>query len=64
MTGRTPPPSFDPGFRTRLRELLVWRRDVRRFRRDPLKKLCVFRVRQRVAALDEIEPEFVQTPRD
>jgi 5,6-dimethylbenzimidazole synthase len=28
--------SFDPTFRARLRELLSWRRDVRRFRRDPL----------------------------
>jgi 5,6-dimethylbenzimidazole synthase len=28
--------SFDNAFRVRLRELLVWRRDVRRFRRDPL----------------------------
>ncbi len=28
--------AFDDAFRTRLRELLVWRRDVRRFRRDPL----------------------------
>jgi 5,6-dimethylbenzimidazole synthase len=28
--------SFDNAFRARLRELLVWRRDVRRFRRDPL----------------------------
>ena len=28
--------SFDPMFRARLRELLIWRRDVRRFRRDPL----------------------------
>jgi 5,6-dimethylbenzimidazole synthase len=28
--------SFDPAFRARLRELLLWRRDVRRFRRDPL----------------------------
>jgi 5,6-dimethylbenzimidazole synthase len=27
---------FDHAFRARLRELLVWRRDVRRFRRDPL----------------------------
>jgi 5,6-dimethylbenzimidazole synthase len=27
---------FDDAFRARLRELLVWRRDVRRFRRDPL----------------------------
>jgi 5,6-dimethylbenzimidazole synthase len=30
------PASFDPAFRARLRELLIWRRDVRRFRRDPL----------------------------
>jgi 5,6-dimethylbenzimidazole synthase len=28
--------AFDDAFRTRLRDLLVWRRDVRRFRRDPL----------------------------
>jgi len=28
--------SFDHAFRVRLRDLLVWRRDVRRFRRDPL----------------------------
>ncbi len=28
--------SFDEPFRQRLRELLVWRRDVRHFRRDPL----------------------------
>jgi 5,6-dimethylbenzimidazole synthase len=27
---------FDEGFRDRLRELLVWRRDVRRFRPEPL----------------------------
>jgi 5,6-dimethylbenzimidazole synthase len=30
------PASFDNAFRARLRDLLVWRRDVRRFRRDPL----------------------------
>jgi 5,6-dimethylbenzimidazole synthase len=30
------PVSFDPAFRARLRELLIWRRDVRRFRREPL----------------------------
>jgi cobalamin biosynthetic protein CobC len=30
------PVSFDTAFRARLRELLAWRRDVRRFRRDPL----------------------------
>ncbi len=28
--------SFDHTFRRRLRDLLIWRRDVRRFRRDPL----------------------------
>jgi len=31
-----PSVNFDNAFRARLRELLVWRRDVRRFRRDPL----------------------------
>ena len=30
------PMAFDDAFRARLRDLLVWRRDVRRFRRDPL----------------------------
>src|SRR6266498_5577952 len=30
------PSGFDDGFRARLRDLLVWRRDVRCFRRDPL----------------------------
>jgi 5,6-dimethylbenzimidazole synthase len=30
------PMDFDDAFRARLRDLLVWRRDVRRFRRDPL----------------------------
>lgn len=29
-------PAFDADFRSRLRELLIWRRDVRRFRREPL----------------------------
>lgn len=28
--------AFDDVFRARLRDLLVWRRDVRRFRRDPI----------------------------
>src|SRR5947208_6171884 len=27
---------FDDAFRARLRDLLIWRRDVRHFRRDPL----------------------------
>jgi 5,6-dimethylbenzimidazole synthase len=30
------PPTFDAAFRARLRDLLIWRRDVRRFRADPL----------------------------
>jgi 5,6-dimethylbenzimidazole synthase len=30
------PPEFDETFRQRLRDLFVWRRDVRRFRRDPV----------------------------
>lgn len=30
------PAGFDDAFRARLRDLLVWRRDVRSFRRDPL----------------------------
>jgi 5,6-dimethylbenzimidazole synthase len=30
------PPDFDETFRARLRDLIVWRRDVRRFRRQPL----------------------------
>lgn len=30
------PPVFTPDFRDRLHDLLVWRRDVRAFRRDPL----------------------------
>jgi 5,6-dimethylbenzimidazole synthase len=30
------PPDFDQEFRARLRDLVVWRRDVRRFRREPL----------------------------
>lgn len=29
-------PRFDDGFRARLQDLLVWRRDVRQFRADPL----------------------------
>ncbi len=34
--GGTEPAIFDDAFRRRLRDLFVWRRDVRRFRRDPL----------------------------
>ena len=32
----TPAPHFDDQFRTALADLLIWRRDVRRFRPDPL----------------------------
>jgi 5,6-dimethylbenzimidazole synthase len=32
----TQPPSFDGAFRAQLRDLLMWRRDVRRFRDNPL----------------------------
>jgi 5,6-dimethylbenzimidazole synthase len=32
----TEPPPFDDAFRRRLHDLLVWRRDVRRFRAEPL----------------------------
>jgi len=35
MSG-SPKPDFDADFRARLRVLLAWRRDVRRFRREPL----------------------------
>lgn len=40
-------PSFDPAFRAQLRELVLWRRDVRRFRRDEVP-------RERIDALIEI----------
>ena len=34
--GPGPGPEFGPQFQAQLEQLLVWRRDVRRFRRDPL----------------------------
>jgi 5,6-dimethylbenzimidazole synthase len=34
--GGVAPAAFDEAFRRRLHDLFVWRRDVRRFRRDPL----------------------------
>jgi 5,6-dimethylbenzimidazole synthase len=37
-------PDFDATFRERLAELLAWRRDVRRFRRDPLPEGAVERL--------------------
>lgn len=37
-------PAFDAAFRTRLHDLLVWRRDVRHFRRDKLPEGAVERL--------------------
>lgn len=37
---------FDETFRARLRELLIWRRDVRQFRPDPLPEEVVLRLLQ------------------
>jgi 5,6-dimethylbenzimidazole synthase len=34
----SPAPIFDDAFRSRLLDLITWRRDVRRFRREPLAK--------------------------
>jgi 5,6-dimethylbenzimidazole synthase len=39
-------PKFDADFRTRLRDLLIWRRDVRHFRRDPLPDETLHRLLQ------------------
>jgi 5,6-dimethylbenzimidazole synthase len=36
MANPKEPVAFDEAFRRRLRDLFVWRRDVRRFRREPL----------------------------
>lgn len=35
-TLHTPPRQFDAAFRNAFRDLVLWRRDVRRFRRDPI----------------------------
>lgn len=40
------PPEFDAAFRARLRELIGWRRDVRRFKRDPLPEGALDRLLQ------------------
>ena len=40
-------PSFDAAFRAQFRDLVLWRRDVRRFRRDPVS-------RERIDTLIEI----------
>lgn len=37
-------PQFDDAFRARLRELLAWRRDVRRFRREALPESAIERL--------------------
>ncbi|MBL4801503.1 MAG: 5,6-dimethylbenzimidazole synthase [Emcibacter sp.] len=37
MTNRSTPPTFDENFREHFHDLLVWRRDVREFRPDPVK---------------------------
>src|SRR5258708_16759680 len=37
-------PQFDPAFRTQLRELFTWRRDVRRFRRARLPEGAIERL--------------------
>jgi 5,6-dimethylbenzimidazole synthase len=44
------PPDFDEGFRAKFAQLVIWRRDVRRFRRDPLPGGCLDRL-LRVACL-------------
>ena len=38
------PPTFDDAFRARLHDLFAWRRDVRRFRADPLPAGCIERL--------------------
>ena len=43
-TTESPIPQFDDAFRARLHELFVWRRDVRRFRTDPLPEGLVERL--------------------
>ncbi len=45
-------PAFDPEFRERLHALLTWRRDVRRFRRDPLPAGMI----ERLVALAHLAP--------
>ena len=45
-------PAFEPAFRERLRQLLIWRRDVRRFRTDPLPAGAI----ERLVALAALAP--------
>lgn len=39
--GGEPPPVFDRGFKDKLRDLLLWRRDVRRFKTDPVEPAII-----------------------
>ena len=47
-----PPPRFDEAFAAQFAELLAWRRDVRRFRRDALTEGLV----ERLLAQAELSP--------
>ena len=40
-TLHAPPRQFDAAFRTSFRDLVLWRRDVRRFRRDPVDRALI-----------------------
>ena len=46
------PPRFDADFREKLDELIAWRRDVRRFRRDPVPRAMV----REILALAQLSP--------
>jgi 5,6-dimethylbenzimidazole synthase len=52
MTIEKTPPHFDAAFRARFAELLRWRRDVRRFRTDPVDPCLV----ERLLALAALSP--------
>jgi 5,6-dimethylbenzimidazole synthase len=41
MSNHQTPPPFDDAFRAAFGELLIWRRDVRRFRRDPVPESAI-----------------------
>jgi 5,6-dimethylbenzimidazole synthase len=56
-------PVFDAEFRARLRALLIWRRDVRRFRRDPLPQGAVDRLLELACLrLSRVEPALAVRP--
>ena len=48
-------PTFDVGFQERLEDLFRWRRDVRRFRTDPIEEALIERLVQ--VALDRLMPD-------